>query len=410
MAVSPMELVPKVYWVGALDPKLRIFDIIMHTETGSTYNAYLVCGSQKTALIETVKRGFTAELFERIEAVCPLEQIDYLIANHLEPDHSGSLLECLKRMPRARVVVSKNGASFLRELLNQDVDALAVGTGDRIDLGGKSLEFITAPFLHWPDTMFTYLPEDQILFSCDFFGSHQCPPVLWADQAGDGWKDFRFYFDCILRPFKEYVLKGLAAIEALPLRLIAPSHGPILNRDLDRYRKAYHEWASVPLPAPEGSLLVFFASVYGMTGQLAQALAEGSRELGVRTTVIDLIEARIPDFLDRIEAADGLAVGSCTINGDAVEPVWQLLSSCATIKLKGKWGAAFGSFGWSGEAVPMIEERLKGLKLKLVGAGVRVRFTPRPEDLAAAKELGKTLALKIQETIADAANPAPVNP
>lgn len=398
MATQPFSMVPGVFWVGAFNPSLRVFDIIMRTEQGTTYNAYLVRGARKTALIETVKRGFSNEMFERLQAILPLEQIDYLVANHLEPDHSGSILECLARMPNARVVVAKNGIPFLKELTNQDLNPLAVGTGDTLDLGGKTLEFITAPFLHWPDTMFTYLREDQVLFSCDFLGCHFCHTGLWASRATDFSHAYQYYYNHIMRPFKEHVLKGLEAVQNLPLRMIAPSHGPILDQDLAAYMEKYRVWSSQPEPVAQGSALIFYVSAYGLTGQLAAVLAEGVQSQGVRAAVYDLAGTEIPDVLSLIEAADGLALGSCTINGDAVEPVWGLLSSLATLKIKGKWAVAFGSYGWSGEAVPMIEERVKSLKFKLAAPGLRVKFTPRPEDLEAAKELGKTLALKIKET------------
>lgn len=396
METKPLSVGSGVHWVGVLNSKLRIFDIIMHTERGTTYNGYLVQGSQKTVLVDAVKHGFTQEMFDRIEKIVPLDSIDYIVANHLEPDHSGSLPQALKRMPKARLVVSKNAKVFLKELLNQDVDPLTVGTGDELDLGGKTLQFITAPFLHWPDTMMTYLPENEILFSCDFFGSHFCHPGMFDDQVDDFSHSRKYYFDHIFRPFKEYVQKGLEAISSLAIQVIAPSHGPMLRTRVERYIEQYREWSLVPAPVPEGSLLVFYVSAYGLTGQLAQAVAEGAMTTGVRTALYDLVGTEIPTIMDTVEAADGLAVGSCTINGDAVKPIWDLLSSMATLKLKGKWGAAFGSYGWSGEAVPMIEERLKSLKLKLAAPGLRVKFTPRPEDLTAARELGQALGEKIK--------------
>ncbi len=396
MKNKPLLVGPGVHWVGVLNSKLRIFDIIMRTERGTTYNGYLVQGSQKTALIDAVKHGFSTEMFERIEQIVPLDSIDYIVANHLEPDHSGSLPEALQRMPKARMVVSKNAKVFLHELLNQDVDPLTVGTGDELDLGGKTLQFITAPFLHWPDTMLTYLPENKILFSCDFFGSHFSHPGMFDDQVDDFSHARKYYFDHIFRPFKEYVQKGLEAVAPLKIQVIAPSHGPILRTRPERYIEQYREWSQVPAAIPEGSLLIFCVSAYGLTGQLAQAVAEGALTTGVRTALYDLVGTEITNVLDTVEAADGLALGSCTINGDAVKPVWDLLSSLATLKLKGKWGAAFGSYGWSGEAVPMIEERLKSLKLRLAAPGLRVKFTPRPEDLAAARDLGRILGEKIK--------------
>jgi len=398
MSHQPTALAPGVHWVGAQNPNLRVFDIIMRTEQGTTYNAYLVQGRDKTALIETVKQAFSQEMFDRISAVMPLAKIDYIVCNHLEPDHSGSIPDCVARMRKARVVVSKGGASLLPHLLNRDVQPLAVGTGDKLDLGGKSLEFITAPFLHWPDTMFTYLPEEQILFPCDFFGAHYCHERRFEEEGGDFSENFKYYYDVIMRPFKAYVLKALESIAPLTIRMVAPSHGMIL-RDVPRYVERYRGWSTEPRPVPGGSLVVFYVSAYGFTRQLAQALAEGARSGGVKAELVDLVEKNPADFLDAIEAAEGLAVGSPTINGDAVKPVWDLLSSLATLKLKGKWAAAFGSYGWSGEAVPMLEERMKSLKFRLAAPGLKVRFTPTPGDLEAAGAMGKEMAAKIKSEI-----------
>lgn len=396
MPNTAVRLAEGVHWVGALNPNLRIFDIIMRTERGTSYNAYLVQGREKTALIDGVKAGFSQEWLDRLKSVVALDRVDYLVGNHLEPDHSGAYLKALEHMPRARVVVSKNARTFLQELTNQELDPLLVGTGDSLDLGGKTLQFLTAPFLHWPDSMFTYVPEDAILFSCDFFGAHLSQEAFFDDQVGDYTRELQYYFDHIFRPFKEHVRNGLQLIEALPLSLIAPSHGPLVRTRISQIRRQYQEWASRPAPVPEGSLLVFYVSAYGMTGQLAQALAEGAQAAGVRAALYDLVNTEIPAVLDDVEAADALAVGSCTINGDAVKPVWDLLSSLATLKLRGKWAAAFGSYGWSGEAVPMIEERMKALKFRLAAPGVRVKFTPKPEDLETARLLGRTLGEKIK--------------
>lgn len=398
MSYEPIKITEAVHWVGARNPKLRIFDIIMRTEQGTTYNAYLVKGEEKTALIETVKLGFSQEMFDRIEQITPLDKIDYLICNHLEPDHSGSVPKALERMPNAKIVVSKNGAAFLKELTNQDLASQLVATGDVIDLGGKHLQFITAPFLHWPDTMFTYCPEDKVLFSCDFLGSHYCSEEMFASKTGDFTFSFKSYFDHIMHPFKEYVQKGLEAIKSLDIQTVCASHGPILDENISSYLDQYHQWSSGPQPVKNGKLVIFYVSAYGLTASLAQAIAKGAKEQGIQTAVFDLVGVNLPAVLPEIEKADGLAIGSCTINGDAVKPVWELLSSTATIKLKGKWAAAFGSYGWSGEAVPMLEERMKSLKLKLVAPGLRVRFTPTEDDLVEAEKLGQALAEKIKTT------------
>ncbi|GAB4276598.1 MAG: FprA family A-type flavoprotein [Deferrisomatales bacterium] len=389
--MRPVEICPGIQWVGTLDPQLRIFDVIMRAEHGTTYNAYLVQGKEKTALVETNKAKFAEAFLATVgEAVDPA-RIDYVVLNHLEPDHSGALAALLEQAPNARVVVSKPGKVFVRHILNRDVDPLTVGDGDRIELGGKTLRFLQAPFLHWPDTMFTYVGEDQALFPCDFLGAHYCDDRLFNDLVDNYEYAFRHYFACIMRPFKEYVRQGLAKIQELPLRFVCPSHGPVLRADIPAYLERYRQWSEEPARGDRKRLLVFYASSYGNTERRAQAVARGAEAAGAAVSVFDLVAVDLHDVLDEIEAADGIAVGSCTINGDALAHVWSLFSAMATIKVKGKLGAAFGSFGWSGEGPKMIADRMKGLRFRVVEDPVRVQLVPTDEDLSACEAYGMRL-------------------
>ena len=233
--MNPVEIVPGVRWVGVLDPQLRVFDVIMRAEHGTTYNSYLVEGTEKTALVDANKGRYARDFVETLRKTTDLSRIDYLILNHLEPDHSGAVGEFLEAAPQARVVLSKPGKMLLRQILNRDVDPLVVSDGDRLELGGKTLRFLLAPFLHWPDTMFTYLEEDGVLFPCDFLGAHYCDDRLFDDLIGGHAYAFRYYFNVIMRPFKDYVRQGLAKLEGLKLEIICPSHGPLLRTCVDAY-------------------------------------------------------------------------------------------------------------------------------------------------------------------------------
>ena len=392
-----MRIAKDVYWVGVLDPQLRIFDVIVQARWGTTYNSYLVLGQDKTAIIDTVKAGFERTFLERIANVVEPSKIDYIILNHLEPDHSGALPALLEQAPKARIVVSKNGAHFVKNLLNQDLDAMVVGDGDLIDLGGRTLKFISAPFLHWPDTMFTFLAEDGILFPCDAFGCHFCHEALYDDLVGDFHDARKAYYDQIMRPFAEHVMKAHEKIKDLPIRMIAPSHGPILRSEPWRYIDEYVSW-SAPISdvrrsgARSREILVLYTSAYGNTERMARAIVEGAVAPGVDVSLINIAQLDMSEMLPKIEAADAIIVGSPTINGDALKPVWDLLSSLATIKLRGKIGAAFGSYGWSGEAVKMIEERMKSLKFKVIEPGIRAILTPDEEALRQCRELGRKVA------------------
>lgn len=390
--MKPVEIRKNVYWVGALDPQLRLFDAMVLAEHGTTYNAYLVKGESKSALIDLVKEKFTDEFLSNLESLINLTEIDYVVVNHSEPDHSGALSRTLEKATNAKVVLSRPCEPFVRNLLNRDIAPLKVGDGDSLDLGGRTLRFISAPFLHWPDTMFTYLPEERVLFSCDFLSAHYCDDRLFEDAVDDFSYAHKHYFDHIMRPFKEHALKALDKIQDLPIDLIATSHGPILNSNPRKYMDLCREWSRLPEKGVEKTLLIFYASAYGNTAKMAEEIALGARSRGVKVSLFDLVGTDVPSVLDKIEAADGIAVGSATVNGDALKPVWNLLSSLATVKVKGKAAAAFGSFGWSGEAAKFVEQRLEGLRFKLVGEPLTVKLAPTDEDLARCREFGQQLA------------------
>ncbi len=389
----PVKISEGVHWVGALDPQLRVFDIIMKADHGTTYNAYLITGGDKVAVVEAVKAPFYEEYIEGIRSLVDPGEIAYIIVNHTEPDHSGSLTRLLEDAPNARVVCDRQCKNFVKNILNRDVDPLLVQDGDTLDLGGGvELSFVHAPFLHWPDTMFTYLKSEGILFPCDFLGAHYCDDRLFDDHMDDYHYAFEYYYQVIFRPFKKYVLEAIDKIKGLDIKIVCPSHGPVLRADPWACVEKYREWSSVPVPSDQKKLLVFYASAYGNTAALAEKIAEGARSEGAKATVMDAAATELGVMIDRIEAADGIAVGSATINSDAVEPVWYLLSHLATLNLKGKVGASFGSYGWSGEAPKLIAERLRGLKFKVEEDPFRVNLVPTEQDLAAAEEYGKTIA------------------
>jgi flavorubredoxin len=393
-----------VHWIGAFDPDLRSFDIILHTPHGTSYNAYAVRGSKGVAIIDTVKADFADSFFMRLESVVEYDEITTIVLNHLEPDHSGALPELLRRAPQAVLYISHQAGPMLKGLLDPREFAqriVTVDTGDSVDLGERQLEFFNTPYLHWPDTQCTWLAQESMLFSGDFLGCHYCDTRLFNDAAGDFQSSFDYYYTHIMRPFRTHVRAALDLIEALPVKMIAPGHGPILRNDpLDSVRRYRSLSASTRQDKNAKTLLVFYISAYGATRRMAEAVAAGaeatSSEAGaVRASLYDLEGGQTRLFIDLIEDADAIVLGSPTINGDAAKPVWDLLSSLTLVELHGKTGAAFGSFGWSGEAVPMIEERLRRLKLRVPVPGVKARLTPTEEDFASCRELGRQLALTL---------------
>jgi len=395
-----VQLDDGVYWVGALDPSLRTFDIILSTANGTSYNAYLIQGSEGFAVVDTVKEEFSSEFFQRLESVTDYSQIKYIVLNHLEPDHTGALPELLKRAPHAQVFISQRAQSMLKALLKDSRDVLnytAVQTGDTLSLGSCTLRFLNTPFLHWPDTQCTYLVEQEILFSGDVFGCHFCDARLFNDKVGDFRFSFDYYYAHIMRPFKQWVLEALDLIDPLSLEMIAPTHGPILRDRPRRYVTHYRELATSSLSGELGhnekSLIIFYMSSYGNTARMAEAIyADMDQVDGIRVSLYDLQGGETEPFVDLIEEADGIMFGSPTINGDAVKPVWDLLSSLVVVNLKGKLGAAFGSYGWSGEAVKMIEDRMRGLKMRVPIEGLRIKLIPTDEELEQCKVFGKDIA------------------
>ncbi len=402
--LGPIEIARGVHWIGALDPGLREFDIILKTANGTTYNAYCVRGRDGVAIIDTVKESHAADFFTRLEQVADYDEIRVIILNHLEPDHTGALHELMRRAPRARLFISFKAQMMLKGLLKseeatQELAYTTADTGDSVSLGDRTLRFLHTPFLHWPDTQCTWLEEDGILFSGDVFGCHFCDTRLFNDKTGDFRFSFEYYYQHIMRPFRAHVLDALELIEPLDVRLIAPAHGPILRDAPRNYVQRYRQLASPQLANEAGAektLLIFYISSYGNTARMAQSLRDGAEEIeGVRVSLFDLQGGEVAPFVDLVEAADGIALGTPTINGDAVKPVWDLLSSLAVVNVKDKLGAAFGSYGWSGEAVAMVEDRLRGLKLRVPVSGVKVKLIPTDAELARCQAFGRDLALHL---------------
>lgn len=397
LSLNPIPLSERVFWIGALDPDIRTFDVILKTANGTSYNAYAIQGNAGVAIVDTVKQEFASEFFARLENIVDYKDIKAIILNHLEPDHTGALPELLDRAPHAKVYISYRAQSMMKGLVRRDgIEFIPVDTGDEISVGDRTIRFLHTPYLHWPDTQCSYLVEESLLFSGDVFGCHFCDPRLFNDACGDFRFTFEYYYAHIMRPFKDFVIRALELIEPLPLNLIAPAHGPVLRDRPRDYVRRYHELAGPRLNREtlpdEKTLLVFYISAYGNTRRMAEAIYTSAQEVkGIRASLYDLAGGDVSTFADLVEEADGLVLGSPTINGDAVRPVWDLLSSLTVIDLKGKLGAAFGSYGWSGEAVHMIEDRLRGLKLRVPIKGVRTKLIPTDEEIQDCLLFGQAL-------------------
>ena len=378
-----------IYWVGALDKDLRVFDIIMETKKGTTYNAYVI-NDEKVAVVDSVKNGFYDEFKGNLKEVIGEKKVDYIIVQHTELDHSGSVIRLLADYPEATVVGSKAAIMYLKNIMN--IEFKSIEAKEDLSLGSTTLRFISAPNLHWPDTIFTYAVEKEVLFTCDFTGCHYCPEngEIMGAKGGEYLEEMKYYFDCIMGPFKKFVLMGLDKIKNIKFDVIAPSHGPVHTGDLDKYLDLYKTWATED-KREDKNIQIFYISAYGNTEVMAKYLEKKIKELGVSAKAYEITEHPMEELVEKIENASGILVGSPTINQDAVKPAWDLLSMVSAITNRGKLAAAFGSYGWSGEGVSMLTDRLKSLKFKIIDEGLKICFVPSAEDFKKADDLAANI-------------------
>lgn len=396
-----LDISSDVKWIGILDRDIVTFDIVMETKYGTTYNSYFI-NADKKAIVETTKAKFWDTWLGKIKAVTDPSEIDYIILDHTEPDHSGNLENLLKLVPGATVVGSGNAIRYLEDIVSVPFKSLRVKDGDTLDLGNKTLRFISAPNLHWPDTIYTWLVEDRVLFTCDSFGAHYCTTGMFDDVVDNYDESFKYYFDVILKPYSKFMLKAISKIRPLDIAVIATGHGPILRSGWKKYVDLSEKYSREYLAGaePEGRhVLITYVSAYGYTRQMAEYIAEGIREAdagtGIETADIEMMPTgEIDSLLTRCNA---LLVGSPTINQNTLLPVYKLFSMINPIRDKGKLAASFGSYGWSGEAVGIIEDNLKNLKLKVMEGGFASKFYPHAEKIEELREFGRKFGRQLAE-------------
>lgn len=393
------SLAKDVHIVSVLNPTMRVFDVEMHTEYGTSYNSYVVLGAEKCAIIDANHATFAEDWLARVEAALDNRKPDYLVLNHTEPDHSGSVAACLERFPDITLICSSAAAINIKSITNlPELAPQVVKNRNSIDLGGLTLQFIAAPFLHWPDTMFTWLPERSIAFTCDFLGAHYCEPRLF-DKGIVYHRDystaFKEYYDAIMAPFAPWVQKGLDKLEPLQADIVATSHGPVLTRDgeLQACIDWYRQW-SAPCERAVKKISLFYCSAYGNTRKLAECITDGiSGALpSTQATAYDLVGADMVQMGAELNSSDAILIGSPTINRDALPMIWKLLAHIDAVNIVKRPVALFGSYGWSGEALPSLAERFAALKAAVYEPQFKVQFVPSDADLKAAREFGAEFA------------------
>ncbi|PIU14436.1 MAG: MBL fold hydrolase [Hadesarchaea archaeon CG08_land_8_20_14_0_20_51_8] len=394
--VKVVEISKGIFWVGVEDKHRRIFDSLITLPYGTSYNSYLVVGKDKTALIDTVNPGFEKEFFKKIGKVVNPEKIDYLIMNHAEPDHAGGISEVLSKARYAKLVATQKGAEMAGVFHGVPPErTMVVRDGDTLDLGGKTLKFIEAPWLHWPETMFTYCEEDGVLFSCDFFGSHIASNRLFDDEFGDILHiEAKRYYSEIMMPFNKFVSNGLDKVKEIDVRMVAPSHGPIYKNPR-RIIDAYEKWARGPL---EQKVVVVYVSMWGNTEAMAKIITDAILKEGVEAVSYNAFATDVSYIARDLVDASAVVVGSPTLLGGVHPVVGLVVSLIKALRPRLKYAAIFGSYGWGGGAVDRIKTTLQSAGLEIMDVS-SVRGKPKKEDFEKAENLGKLVAQKVKEIV-----------
>ncbi len=392
-----VELKEGVYWVGYVDWNIKKFHGHEYsTHRGTTYNCYLIV-DDKVALVDTVWGLYSRQMIENIEKIIDVKKIDYVIANHAEVDHSGGLPDLMKLIPDATVVVSEKGKESIYKHHQHHWNFKVVKTGDSISLGKNSLVFVSAPMLHWPDSMFTYLTGKNILMPNDAFGMHYASSGRFNDEVDmiEVYQEAIKFYANILTPFSDLVIKKIDEFKKLniPVDIIAPSHGIIWRKDPLQMVEKYYEWAS---GGNDGSAVIIYDTMWNATEKMAQAIARGLENEGVKFKLFNMAVCDRNDVLTEVFKAKGIIIGSPALNNGLLPTIMPILEDLKGLKFKNKVGAAFGSYGWSGENVKLIEENLEKARVKVVQEGIKFKWQPTVEELEKCVEFGRSFAAKVK--------------
>jgi anaerobic nitric oxide reductase flavorubredoxin len=397
--LPPVKVLENIYWVGAVDWNIRHFHGFTYsTHRGTTYNAYLIV-DKKVALVDTLQHSFADEMIERIKEIIDPSKIDYIIANHVESDHSGSIAEIMKLAPKATVVGTANCQKGLEKHYFGNWDFKVVKTGDTLDLGERTLSFLEAPMLHWPDSMFTYIEKDALLLSNDGFGQHLATSKRFDDEVDQNvlmWEAAKYYAN-ILWPYSTLVTRKIEQVQKLNLKIemIAPAHGIIWRKDPMKIVKAYLKWAS---GEAKKKILIVYDTMWESTEKMAKAMLEGIISEGVEAKLYRLPFSDNGDIIGELLETKGLLVGSSTINNGILPTVAPFLREMEGLRPRNKLAAAFGSYGWGGGATATIEKSLKSAGMELVAPAMTVNWVPNKDELQKCYDYGKEFAKKLKAT------------
>jgi len=384
------EIKKNIFAVGVIDWDRRLFDELIPLPDGTTYNSYLIKGSEKTALIDAVDPTKEKELLENLDEA-GLDKIDYIIANHAEQDHSGAIPALLKRFPKARVLTNQKCKDMLMDLLLIPSERfLTVNDGEKISLGDKTLEFIIAPWVHWPETMLTYLREDKILFPCDFFGSHLATSELYAVDESKVYGCAKRYYAEIMMPFRSYIKKHLEKLSSYDIEMIAPSHGPVYNKP-EFILNAYKDWIS-DNAKPE--VILPFISMHDSTKKMVDYLISALIKRNIKVIPFNLTKTDVGELAMSLVDASTMVIASPTVLGGPHPQVLYAVYLANLLRPKLKYVSVIGSYGWGGKMLDIIKEMTGNLKIELIEP-VIIKGYPKEDDFEMLDKLADNILLKI---------------
>ncbi len=383
-----------VYWVGAKDWNRRLFDALIPLPAGTTYNSYVIAGETKKVLIDTVNPGFEKELDDKISQIVDTRELDYVIMNHAEPDHAGAIPYIMQLNNKAKLVATKKGAKMAEVFYGVSADRVhVVGDGNTLDIGGKTLQFIEAPMLHWPETMFTYLQESKMLFTCDFFGSHVAGGI-YADEVPDLLVYAQKYFGEIMMPFRTMGQRALEKINKIKIDIIAPSHGPI-HRNSKTILETYKKWCS---GETRPKAVILYVTMWNSTEKMIQPITETLSANGIEVSIHNLTQTDLGDLAKDLVDSKAVVIGCPTVLGGAHPAALNAVHLAGALRPPAKFAVILGSYGWSGGGVKQIQTILGQSQMEVVGAH-EINGPPTKDDVSRIKELGQTLTKKIKEEL-----------
>jgi len=387
--MNPVKIKEGIYWVGGIDWDLRNFHGYL-TQRGSTYNAYLII-DEKITLIDTVKYYLVDEMLERISKIIDPSKIDYIVSNHTEMDHSGGIPRVLEVAPNAKVFASPNGVKGLSKHYSSDYNYQEVKTGETLKLGKRTLQFVLTPMVHWPDNMVSYCPEEKILFSNDAFGQHIASSERFDDELPIDivMHEARKYYANIVLPYGAQVEKALKALDGIPMEVICPSHGILWRSNIEDILNEYKKWC---VNKTDRKALIVYDTMWGSTEKIAYAIENAFEDKGYHTKMYNLKINHISDIMTEILTAKYICVGSPTLNNNMLPTVAQFLTYLKGLAPKGRKAMAFGSYGWGGQSIGLVEDILKECNFDIFIDKVRVNYIP---DKAILEEITDQVKSKI---------------